>query len=133
MVTGRQAFSGETTAVVFDGILNRTPPAPSSLNPDVSPELERIIAKAIEKDRDARYQTAADFVGDLRTLRRATESGAISLATVGPITAVGTPAWPSGRTTVVGQSPAAAAGSRSDPARLPESEGSRSDPTRLPA
>jgi eukaryotic-like serine/threonine-protein kinase len=122
MVTGRQAFSGETTAVVFDGILNRTPPAPSSLNPDVPPELERIIAKAIEKDSDARYQMAAELVHDLRALRRATESGATNLATVGPISAAGAPAWPSG--------PHAAEGSRSDPSRatLPP-QGSRSDPT----
>jgi serine/threonine protein kinase len=54
MVTGRQAFAGETTAVIFDGILNRTPPAPSELNSDVPPELERIIARAIEKNRGAR-------------------------------------------------------------------------------
>ena len=137
MVTGRQAFTGETTAVVFDGILNRIPPAPSSLNPDVPPELERIIAKAIEKDREARYQSAAELASDLRTLRRATESGATNLATVGPISAVGTPAWPTSRTGVVAQS-SAQQGSRSDPA-LPEGsrsdpalpQRSRSDPTRL--
>ena len=63
MVTGRQAFAGETTAVVFDGILNRTPQAPSELNSDVPPDLERVIAKAIEKDRDARYQHAAGSHG----------------------------------------------------------------------
>jgi hypothetical protein len=69
MVTGRQAFAGETTAVVFDGILNRTPRAPSELNSDVPPDLERIIARAIEKDRDARYQGAAELTADLRHLK----------------------------------------------------------------
>ena len=75
MVTGRQAFTGETTAVIFDGILNRTPRAPSELNSDVPPDLERIIAKAIEKDRSKRYQNAADLVADLRHLKRAADSG----------------------------------------------------------
>ena len=94
MVSGRQAFGGETTAVIFDGILNRTPRAPSELNSDVPPDLERIIAKAIEKDRDARYQTAADISNDLRHLKRITESGG-TLATVASMPAAGSTAWPS--------------------------------------
>jgi serine/threonine protein kinase/tetratricopeptide (TPR) repeat protein len=96
MVTGRQAFSGETTAVVFDGILNRTPPAPSEINPDVPLELERVVARGIEKDREARYQSAAELAGDLRPLRRATDSGAAATPTAGVKPASST-SWPSVR------------------------------------
>ena len=70
MVTGQRAFSGNTSAAVFDAILNRVPVAPVSLNRSVSPELERIINKALEKDPSLRYQSAADLQGDLRRLRR---------------------------------------------------------------
>ena len=97
MVTGHQAFSGETTAVIFDSILNRTPVAPSSINSDVPPDLERIIARAIEKDRDQRYQSAGDLATDLRTLKKRTESG-VTLATTGAATAVSNSQWPSGAT-----------------------------------
>jgi TolA-binding protein len=70
MATGRVTFPGNTTAVIFDGILNRDPMPPSTLNASVSPELERIIHKAIEKDRTLRYQTAADLRADLQRMRR---------------------------------------------------------------
>ena len=66
MATGRQAFAGPTAAVVFDAILNRMPPPIISVNPDVPLELERIVDKAIEKDRQLRYQGAADLKSDLR-------------------------------------------------------------------
>ena len=65
MATGRQAFAGPTAAVVFDAILNRMPPPIVSMNPEVPLELERIIDKAIEKDRLLRYQHAADLKSDL--------------------------------------------------------------------
>jgi len=74
MLTGRQAFQGETAAVLHDALLNRMPPAPSSLNPLISAELERILTKAIEKDRDLRYQHASDLRADLKRLRRDTSS-----------------------------------------------------------
>ena len=70
MATGRVSFPGNTTAIIFDGILNRDPTPASALNPLVSPELDRIIAKALEKDRTLRYQTAADLRADLERLRR---------------------------------------------------------------
>lgn len=70
MATGRQGFPGHTTAVIFDGILNREPTAPSMVNAAVPAELDRIVSKALEKDRAMRYQTAADMRSDLRRLRR---------------------------------------------------------------
>lgn len=75
MATGRQAFSGNTSAELFDGILNRAPIPPSRLNPESPAELERIIDKCLEKDPGMRYQHAADLRSDLKRLKRDTESG----------------------------------------------------------
>lgn len=79
MATGTPAYAGNTSAVIFDAILNRIPVAPSSLNPNVPPKLEEIIGKALEKDREMRYQTAAELRADLKRLRRDTDSSRISL------------------------------------------------------
>jgi serine/threonine protein kinase/Tol biopolymer transport system component len=74
MSTGRQAFSGSTSAEIFDGILNRAPVPPLRLNPQIPAELERIIHKSLEKDPGLRYQHAADLRSDLQRLKRDTES-----------------------------------------------------------
>ena len=75
MATGRQPFTGATSAVIFNEILERTPSPPTKLNPQLPVKLEEIISKTLEKDRDLRCQTAAELRGDLKRLKRDTESG----------------------------------------------------------
>src|SRR5262249_50704646 len=75
IVTGRQAFTGETSAVVFHAILEKEPLPPARLNPQIPAELERIITKALEKDRNFRYQSASDLRTDLKRLKRDLDSG----------------------------------------------------------
>ena len=84
MATGVLPFRGETSGVIFDEILNRAPAEPVRINPGIPADLERIIGKALEKDRELRYRSAGDMRVDLERLRRGSESGraAVSSAQV---------------------------------------------------
>jgi len=75
MATGKRPFEGDTSGVTFEAILNRQPIPPTKLNAKVAPGLENMIAKALEKDRDIRYQHASDIRADLKRLKRDSESG----------------------------------------------------------
>ncbi len=74
MATGLMPFRGDTTGVMFEAILNRVPPPALRMNPQIPPKLEEILQKALEKDREMRYQVAAEIRADLKRLRRETDS-----------------------------------------------------------
>ncbi|HET9372445.1 MAG TPA: protein kinase [Vicinamibacterales bacterium] len=110
MATGAQAFSGTTTAVVFDAILNRQPPDPRAANPELPEELVRVIQRALEKDRRMRFQSAADMLAELSRARRDTSGLRAPAATPAGATvpqaspsaapwSVSSPAAPAGSTT----------------------------------
>ena len=80
MTTGMLPFKGDTTGAIFDSILHRTPTAPVRLNPDLPADLERIINKALEKDRNLRYQHASEMRGDLQRLKRDTDTSRVAVS-----------------------------------------------------
>ena len=82
MATGRRAFAGDSPGTIFDAILNRAPIPALRVNPELPPELERIIDKSLQKERKLRYQTAADLKADLERLKRDTGSARVGAGLV---------------------------------------------------
>ncbi len=80
VATGRQAFSGPTSAAIFDAILHQTPPPPVQLNAVLPKRLGEIVSRSMEKDRQLRYQTAGDMLADLKRLKRDLDSGSVAVA-----------------------------------------------------
>ena len=130
MATGQPAFPGNTPAVIFDNILNRMPAAPSELNPNLPPKLEEIIGKSLEKDRDLRYQTAAEMRGDLKRLKRDTDSSRV----VAPLTTPQSAIPSASGAASSGQSSAQSSGgfSRKSSAQIPAAASSAQSVEALP-
>src|SRR6059058_710534 len=91
MATGTLPFRGESSGIIFDGIMNRTPLPPLRLNPDLPPKLEDVINRALEKDRELRYQQAADRKSELLGLKGDTETGRVGVASSASVTVAEAP------------------------------------------
>jgi eukaryotic-like serine/threonine-protein kinase len=113
MATGSLPFRGDTSALIFQAILDRAPTSPIRVNPDVPPKLEDIIAKALEKDRNLRYQHASDMRADLQRLKRDTDTGRVAAASGSVDTAHDSGARPAAQPAVQVSAPVAAAPSSS--------------------
>ncbi len=85
MATGKLAFQGSSSGVVFESILNRTPPPAITINPGMPVRLDELISKSLEKDRDLRYQTAAELRGDLKRIKRDLDTSRVRLSTSGAV------------------------------------------------
>jgi eukaryotic-like serine/threonine-protein kinase len=92
MTTGKQAFDGNTSAVIFESILNRNPVPSQQLNPDLPPQFERILDRSLEKDRDLRYQSAAEMRAEMKILKRTLDSQRTAAAQGSPVSSSGTAA-----------------------------------------
>jgi serine/threonine protein kinase len=95
MATGKLPFPGGSSAVIFTAILSQPPASPRGINPQVPPKLEEIIHKALEKDREVRYQHASELRADLKRLKRDTETGRSAVAVPAAVPAPRQPWWQS--------------------------------------
>ena len=102
MATGRQPFTGSTSATIFDGILNRPPTPAARVNPDLPIQLESVIEKCLEKDRTLRYQTASDLRADLQRFKRDSHSTKIAAVSGSVTAAIAKPAKPRNWTVLLG-------------------------------
>jgi len=103
MASGKLPFEGETAAVIFDNLLNHDPASISGYNPQLPPKLDEIVRTALEKDRDLRYQSAAEMKAELKRLKRDTSSGRVVLPSSGRTAAASSAAMPAASSTVVTQ------------------------------
>jgi serine/threonine protein kinase/TolB-like protein/tetratricopeptide (TPR) repeat protein len=125
MATGTLPFRGESTGVIFDGIMNRAALAPVRLNPDLPPKLEDIINRAMEKDRELRYQHASDMRSELMRLKRDTETGRSAASSSGTVGVAH-----ESNSAMATQVPARSSGS--SPVLTPASPASATSPTSTP-